>query len=227
MRTTHDGVRAASGSPATSAGGGAQPVGGGGGDGGIRHAPSSHRAAASACTQPRGPVAVPGPPNCPGNSAAGCTQDSDCIEGANGRCVSDTHGCTQVYCSYDGCQSDSDCAPNEACACRESAWQSTVNSCVNAECHIDADCGLGGFCSPSLVGNPCMCLSAAACKPNEGSCSPGPCVCGDSCGHGYFCHTPQDTCLDDGDCEAGAGATCNYDALEHRWNCARATLCPL
>jgi hypothetical protein len=43
------------------------------------------------------------------------------------------------------------------------------------------------------------------------------CECGDSCAHGYFCHSPCDTCVDDSDC--GGKGTYNYDLLDHRWEC--------
>lgn len=212
---------------ANDAGASAGGAAAGGAGNGARRVPSTHRAAAL-CTEPRAPGSPTGHANCPGIPAE-CVQDADCTAGTNGRCFSDTHGCTNVYCSYDGCQSDSDCAVDEACACRQPAAGSAPNSCVSAECHIDTDCGPGGFCSPSLVGNQCSCLSAALCKPNESSCSPGPCLCGDSCGHGYFCHTPKDSCLDDGDCAGGSAgpSTCNYDRLEKRWTCTAAVVCPL
>jgi hypothetical protein len=45
-----------------------------------------------------------------------------------------------------------------------------------------------------------------------------PCECGDACGHGYFCHTPRDTCIDDSDC--GGDGTCNYDTVNKVWSCS-------
>jgi hypothetical protein len=47
----------------------------------------------------------------------------------------------------------------------------------------------------------------------------------DTCGHGYFCHTPQDSCIDDSDCRVvtttptGYGPVCAYDVFDHRWSC--------
>src|SRR5207237_924742 len=48
------------------------------------------------------------------------------------------------------------------------------NFCVAGNCRIDSDCGINGFCSAS--GEPSIV--------------------------GYFCHTPQDTCINDNDCSA-------------------------
>jgi hypothetical protein len=59
-------------------------------------------------------------------------------------------------------------------------------------------------------------LSADFCGPDT-YCSPGPCACGDSCGHGYFCHTPADECLDDSDCPAGLA--CDFDLPHQHFIC--------
>jgi hypothetical protein len=187
--------------------------------------PVNHRAVAAACSEARGPGSVTGMANCP-HIAAACGQDSDCAAGKSGRCFSDTHGCTTVSCSYDSCSSDADCADNEACGCRMSAMDSTPTVCVSAECRTDADCSSGGFCSPSLVGDPCVYPTQALCMPGDGTCSPGPCLCGDGRGHGYFCHTPSDTCLDDSDCDTSNESSCGYDRLEKRWTCTGLRICP-
>jgi hypothetical protein len=67
----------------------------------------------------------------------------------------------------------------------------------------------------------CSCLSTRLCGDSGVECfangAPVPCECGDSCGHGYFCHTLCDTCVDDSDC--GGRGTCNYDSLDQRWKC--------
>jgi hypothetical protein len=90
-----------------------------------------------------------------------------------------------------------------------------------SNCRVDADCGPGGYCSPSVIAY-CfcprteLCDSTSMCTANG---NPVPCVCGDACGHGYFCHTGCDACTDDSDC--AAGQTCNYDTLSHRWECSR------
>jgi hypothetical protein len=45
-----------------------------------------------------------------------------------------------------------------------------------------------------------------------------PSATGDGCGHGYFCHTPGDGCVDDADCDHGA--TCNYAVATGTWTCS-------
>ncbi len=124
-------------------------------------------------------------------------------------------------CSYDTCDSDVDCPSKVPCSCRASDADSEANVCVtDSNCAVDADCGPEGYCSPSVVNDFCFCPATALC-PDSTVCYAGntkvPCACGDSCGHGYYCHTPSDTCLDDSDCDRG---TRNFDRLENRWLCA-------
>lgn len=125
------------------------------------------------------------------------------------------------FCSYDTCNSDADCPSKVPCACRESGEDSRANACVTeSNCAVDADCGPDGYCSPSVVNDFCNCPTTALCPDSAACYADGtkvPCVCGDSCGHGYYCHTPNDTCLDDSDCAQG---TCNYDRLDQLWRCA-------
>jgi Cys-rich repeat protein len=40
---------------------------------------------------------------------------------------------------------------------------------------------------------------------------------------GYYCHTPQDECVNDSDC--GAGKVCTYAASQSRWTCQAQLLC--
>jgi hypothetical protein len=91
----------------------------------------------------------------------------------------------------------------------------------DSNCRNDIDCGPGGSCSPSQNGVLCFCPSTALCGPDD-QCmagnTPVSCACGDSCGHGYFCHTPDDTCVDDSDCRNQD--TCNYDRLNKLWSCS-------
>ena len=191
-----------------------------GGSSGILHTPMNHRAASSTCPAQRGPGSVSVDSSCYSNSIANisCVRDSDCTAGTNGRCDSGGPIACQAGCSYDTCFSDADCPSNQPCECRQTDSDSAVNTCeTGGNCRIDADCGQGGYCSPSQVNNFCFCPSPALCGPDDGYCSPGPCSCGDSCGHGYFCHTPTDTCVDDSDC---GGGTCNFDTVANRWSCA-------
>jgi hypothetical protein len=67
----------------------------------------------------------------------------------------------------------------------------------------------------------CACFALAPqCDEQGGMCYVNgvrvPCEC-DVCGHGYFCHTKDDDCIDDSDCGDG---TCNYDKFEGRWSCS-------
>jgi hypothetical protein len=160
----------------------------------------------------------------PGEPAS-CVDDSSCTDGTNGRCNTSEGGpivdCVPS-CSYDQCASDSDCPAAAPCLCRDSATSGAANTCYGGgNCQVDSDCGPGGFCSPSLVNDVCACFNAP-CPPDAGgACFANgvqvPCTC-DSCGHGYFCHTKEDTCLDDSDCSSGAA--CNYDTLNARWACS-------
>jgi hypothetical protein len=154
---------------------------------------------------------------------ADCLRDADCTAGVNGRCT--TPGLPFAICglcSYDECFSDADCSSGVPCACRASAGDAQANHCLTASnCAVDADCGPGGYCSPSVVDDFCFCPSTALCDATD-KCYAGttevPCACGDSCGHGTFCHTKADTCLDDEDC--GTSGTCNFDKLAGHWQCA-------
>jgi hypothetical protein len=188
--------------------------------------PLLHRPAGSTCPSERAPGALDC--RCPGSDGGcscvqgNCSQDSDCTAGVNGRCLLANAPFLYVGCTYDTCFSDSDCSPQEPCACRASASSTIENYClVGSNCRVDTDCGPGGYCSPSQVSGGCDCLSTALCGPDVhcwAGDTPVPCVCGDSCGHGYFCHTPQDTCLDDSDCTNWG--TCNYDWLNTTWSCS-------
>jgi hypothetical protein len=191
-------------------------------------AADNHRAASSACPQERGAGISGIPTQCEGFTGAACTRDSDCASGANGRCLQAGGPSCGYYCSYDECTQDSDCKVNAPCACRSSNSDTGPNACATgSNCRVDADCGPGGFCSPSLVGSPCGCNSEIFCRADSGSsCSETgpdgvtksvPCSsCDGNCGHGYFCHTAKDSCLDDNDCASGA---CNFDLTSQAWMC--------
>jgi len=193
-------------------------------DAGTKRAPEQHRPMSALCPQARG-SGLPSLEGCSPDAGDGlsprCWQDSDCTAGKNGRCISGGPIACMSGCSYDTCNSDADCPSKVPCACRASAADLDANACVTeSNCAIDADCGPEGYCSPSVVNDFCDCPVAALCT-DSGACYAGgtkvSCACGDSCGHGYYCHTPSDTCLDDSDCDRG---TCNYDRLDKRWTCA-------
>jgi hypothetical protein len=183
----------------------------------VTKVPMNHRAVATVCTEPRSAV------NANAQSCSvqffcndgGCQDDIDCPAGTNGRCVcvSAVTICANTSsCSYDACRSDNDCGNGVAsngvqsrgvCACRGSLPDagdlSAATVCLFGNCQTDADCGMGGYCSPSPV--------------------PG---CGSTWGHGYFCHTPRDECVDNADCSQG-NAYCAFNS-DH-WICSTG-MCP-
>lgn len=186
-------------------GAGATSGASGGTNGGARPVPNQHRPADTTCPEQRGAGLASVSDSCfgPGFGTVGCMQDSDCMGGTDGRCLGDRHPCV-TNCSYDTCFSDSDCPSNQPCECRQSASDSAGNACmVGSNCRIDADCGPGGFCSPSIVESDCSSRSQDT-------------------GYGYFCHTPQDSCLNHSDCDPRAN--CVYSLQAARWTC---TTCPV
>jgi hypothetical protein len=134
-----------------------------------------------------------------------CLEDSDCTAGPNGRC-GNPGGPAGCSCSYDACTQDTDCPSGKTCACHGSPFSAVGNTCVAGNCRVDADCGAGGYCSPTA--------------PSDG-------VCGNVAG--YYCHTPNDLCLNDSDCvDAGGGpggSFCEYSTTNSRWECARIAEC--
>lgn len=109
--------------------------------------------------------------------------------------------CLHGQCSPDQCLTDADCRPNEVCSCanpiRVPTGRST-NTCVPANCHVDADCGTGGYCSPTVF------------------------PCGDT--GGYYCHGPQDTCVD-GSKDCGCGMVCQYTPTTGGFSCVASNPC--
>jgi hypothetical protein len=102
----------------------------------------------------------------------------------------------------DDCMKDADCPNNGVCSCAGNTFgfaKSTKNSCVPANCHVDGDCGAAGFCSPTT--------------------SPD---CGSFYGvQGYYCHTPADSCTNDGDCpkQGQTSGHCSYAPEVGHWAC--------
>lgn len=156
--------------------------------------PMLHREAETACTAAR-------PPGFGGfdDPMDKCTADADCTMGTNGRCVAAIGQPT--FCSYDECASDADCGSVTACECRL-APNYNANTCVHGTCRVDADCGAGGYCSPSGVSLFSNCLTDI----EMGSI-------------GYFCHKPDDECLDDADCSTMMNKACLFSVAAMRWRC--------
>ena len=170
---------------------------GGGADFGGRTV-KQHRPVAAACAMTR----APGPT---GIGAGTCKMDSDCTastKGSNGRCVSGRGG---PSCSYDECFDDSTCL-GKVCLCRpegEVTASVQAHHCLSqGNCRTDGDCGTGGTCSPSFS------------------------TCGSYTGVvAYYCHTPQDSCLDDADCQSADGGLgsigyCKFSPEGSKWICA-------
>lgn len=168
--------------------------------------PMNHRPNADQCAAPAPAVNCMG-----GNGMLGgdfpCSNDSDCTAGINGRCLHGG-GPTGCSCSYDACTQDSDCSTGLTCACRGSPYNSIGNTCVAGDCRVDADCGPAGYCSP-------VATSAGFCESVVG----------------YYCHTPNDLCVNDSDCPSGNGPNfpsdgfCEYSTTSSRWECEIAPVC--
>ena len=168
--------------------------------------PLNHRAA-GCCSVPRapGPGPEPYPRGVAGTAADGgiaCATDSECTAGTNGRCFPFQGTLGPGGCSYDECASDSDCPSGTPCICRSGDSDNDPNVCApGGNCAVDSDCGSGGFCSPTETG----CFSP----------------------YRYFCHTPEDTCLDDSDCPGpnsvpiAARGYCAYDPNVAHWACTQ------
>lgn len=100
----------------------------------------------------------------------------------------------RYYCVYDQCATDSDCDTGRVCYCTGSDSPRCLSL---GNCLADADCGSGAY---------------SYCSPSNGF---------DCAGYhsidSYYCHTPNDTCIDDSDC--GGNRYCNYSMTEGRWTC--------
>jgi hypothetical protein len=161
--------------------------------------PASHRVLDVGCSTMR-PAINPTPVAC--GSACNprtCVQDSDCVEGENGRCGLAPTGAGFI-CSYDECASDKDCPSGSRCECRPTAGSAMPNICTPlSNCSSDSECGTAGYCSPSQYMQ--------------------------WCGGFHACHTADDTCIDDTDCasssQEGLEETCNFDQNEQHWTCSQ------
>jgi len=171
---------------------------------GYAEVPVYHRATPACCPSERGPAPLTQP--YPSGVADGCSSDSQCTGGADGRCFPFRGLVGPGGCSYDQCFTDSDCPSGTPCLCRSSASDNSANVCVpKGNCVLDSDCGPHGYCSPS-----------------QGCYGPP----------SYYCHTASDTCINDVDCapaDAGTGcpviATCSYGPQAQRWACTQQVCC--
>ncbi|MFO0676255.1 MAG: hypothetical protein U0169_06960 [Polyangiaceae bacterium] len=160
--------------------------------------PAVHRPTADGC--PAVPPVVPEPTVFDGSPAGACSRHADCTAGRNGRCKQGRGG---TYCDYDTCVEDRDCPGNTVCECDFRSASGPDVCLPKGNCHVDSDCGEGAYCSPSL-----------------GS-------CGDYSGRvGWFCHRPDDECVDDADCAGDAGSVprpyCAFEPTVGRWKCSTA-----
>ena len=163
--------------------------------------PKRHRPAPVACPtdRPPGKPADAGVVDAVGSE---CFTDSDCTAGSNGRCSFDSFQLVDL-CSYDLCFADTDCATGEVCVCRADLGSPSRHerppghACERGTCVVDADCGPNGYCSPNVVVG---CESVLT---------------------GWYCHTKDDRCIDDEDCNMGDGRYlgCKYDPVVGFWAC--------
>jgi hypothetical protein len=160
--------------------------------------PTNHRPDDSECLQP----APPGDCNAGGGGPSGeCSQDDQCTMGTMGRCINDgpLPGCR---CTYDSCAGDGACGAGEVCACHGSSYtQGAGNTCVPGNCRVDSDCGSHGYCSPTTSSTTCGSVT------------------------GYYCHTPDDQCVDDSDCGGAGFDICGWSTTDSRWECQMGGVC--
>ena len=169
--------------------------------------PTTHRATAPTCSSTR-------PPSQPGDAGAvdaghefGCSYDSQCTQGTNGRCMPEGQ---IVGCTYDECTTDTSCGTGKICVCGASSGSEgrSPNVCLPSGCLVDSDCGPDGFCSPSYD---------TTCGAYDGVV-------------GYFCHRAAaectvDECVNDSDCtgksDGGFGGTgyCAWNPSASKWGC--------
>lgn len=132
------------------------------------------------------------PPGPGGGGAFDCTEDSDCSDGLNGRCVFGRI----AMCSYDECFEDADCPTGTLCQCGTPTG--IGHQCMTAECRVDADCP-GSWCSPTF--DTCGAYTGVT---------------------AYYCHTAQDECTNDTDCGGTGQygePYCMFEPMVGHWVC--------
>lgn len=125
-------------------------------------------------------------------SSGQCKTNDDCTAGYNGRCS--TGRGPFEGCNYDRCFADSDCESGSVCVCGDPRSQG--NECSPVGCRVDADCP-GSWCSPTF----------GTCGRYRGII-------------GYACHTPEDECVDDSDCNGDDDRKyCWFSPTVAHWLC--------
>ena len=130
------------------------------------------------------------PAGVPTGSPDDCAADQDCTAGRNGRCLTNRD---YNFCTYDECVSDGDCGADSVCECG-GGFAGDHNVCLPGNCATDADCG-SDYCSPSF----------GSCGFYDGTV-------------GYFCHTKDDECVDDADCDMDRSEYCAFDQGSGHWS---------
>jgi hypothetical protein len=161
--------------------------------------PAEHRAEAVVCSDDR-PLFDADPYS--ENAGASCTSHEDCTDGIAGRCAKvfgAYYNYFELECNYHQCIEDADCPAATVCRCRDENVEESINSCLRAgNCLVDADCG-------------------------EDYCSVSPGECGPTAKFseiGYFCHTRDDECRSDSDCqELGQSGYCRFSFEDEFWIC--------
>jgi hypothetical protein len=148
---------------------------------------------------------------CASSTLRPCTTDMDCAGIGFGQpgppvtCVDSPAG---KVCGADQCATDADCAPGSACVCLadvvirppgngSGGLRPYSNQCLPADCRVDSDCGDHGACSPTKN---LYCSVTII---------------------GYQCHTCEDSCVDDADCEQGS--YCVFAPEVGKWACTAGT----
>jgi hypothetical protein len=181
---------------------------GGGGSCICLPAPVRHRPAPTTCPHTRAPVnpgnGGDGGPVAPAPPGSFCDNDFQCVTdgGINGRCTPQSESpFVQGECTYDTCFADTDCPSSEPCNCDVTY----ADTCLPANCKVDSDCACG-FCSPSA---------------NTTACEPTPEFGNEIVG--FYCHTPQDDCTNDDQCEGiGSPGICAWQPMVGKWTCVSA-----
>jgi hypothetical protein len=162
---------------------------------------SSSGSSGTTCTGRVPAVHRPSEPPCAPTTGMSCTTDADCVQpGGVGATV--TGKCSAGTCDFNKCTQDSDCTGmHEICSCQDDVGDigsSQGSVCVEANCHTDADCGSNGYCSPTVDSQ-----------------------CGSFYGTvGWYCHTCEDTCTEDADCQLDGGNNyCAFDPTVGHWAC--------